>query len=220
MECPRAELLFTRLDFLSEKFGERLRLYFVSGAGLTGGGGHHIELTSSSPDYDEWADPGRVLLHCGIFFPQINHCIFPACVARADQIRLRWEVLFCFREAQREFSPGLILWNWWSDYYHPHSKDWQALSESDQVQHLPIAEGKHFQRLLVFLFLHRREWEGEGGKCCGPNTPLFTENSRVWRPNLKGQQLFWWYPRWLWWSSLTLRRRVRKRQSSNRRHLI
>ena len=89
MECPRAELLFTRLDFLSEKFGERLRLYFVSGAGLTSGGGHHIELTSSSPDYDEWADPGRVLLHCGIFFPQINHCIFPACVARADQIRLR-----------------------------------------------------------------------------------------------------------------------------------
>ena len=94
MECPRAELLFTRLDFLSEKFGERLRLYFVSGAGLTGGGGHHIELTSSSPDYDEWADPGRVLLHCGIFFPQINHCVSQPVWPRL--IRSDWDEKVCF----------------------------------------------------------------------------------------------------------------------------
>ena len=138
-----------RWEEFSRKFGERLTLYFVSGAGLTGGGGHGMKLTSSGPDYDEWVDPGPGpgLLHCGIFFRQINHCVFPACVAAADQIRLRWEVLFCFREAQREFSPGLILWNGSSDYYHLHSKDWQVLSESDQVQHMPIAEGKHLQQL-------------------------------------------------------------------------
>ena len=87
MECPRAELLFTRLDFLSEKFGERLRLYFVSGAGLTGGGGHHIELTSSSPDYDEWADPGPVTA-VRDFLSSDQSLYFPACVAPTDQIRL------------------------------------------------------------------------------------------------------------------------------------
>ena len=128
------------------------------------------------------------LLHCGIFFPQINHCVFPACVAPADQIRLRWEGLFCSREAQRKFSPGLILWNWWSDYYRPLSKDWQALSESDQVQHLPISEGKHLQQLLFLIFLSRRErWRERAVNVvdqtilCLPRTPECED--LIWRDN-------------------------------------
>ena len=60
-----------------------------------------------------------------------------------------------------------------------------------QSQRGNISNNCNFFIIYFYIqFLLRRETEGEGGKCCGPNNALFTENSRVWRPNLKRQQLF------------------------------
>ena len=166
------------------------------------------------------------LLHCGIFFLQINHCVSQPVLLRL--IRSGWEVLFCSsREAQREFSPGLILWNWWSDYYHsPHTKDWQALSESDQVQHLPIRDGGNISNNWHFyVTLSRREREGgrevsavDQTILCLPRTPECED--LIWRDNNCFDVARSGGGGGLDHSHLTTAGLERDRQSSNRRHLI
>ena len=179
----------------SRKFEERLTLYFVSGPGLTGGEGGgvggHIKLTSSAPDYDEWADPGPVTALRDFLSSDQSLCFPSLCGSGwSDQAQMRRFVLL--QRSSKEILPWthslkLMIWLLSSSQQRLTGTVWIWPGSTPANQ-----RGETSPTTVIFdISLEKREMKGEGGKCCGPNNPLFTENSRVWRPNLKGQQLFW-----------------------------